>query len=109
MPAFIGGKVKWILDGDGFSQPYIPDDPDYKKIVPESKIELFDVRKDISEKHDLSASMPEKAMNMERMLDDWLKETGARTPVKNENFDPERWNFATAHKVDEDGNIIWVK
>ncbi|MCF8379220.1 MAG: sulfatase [Bacteroidales bacterium] len=89
-----------------FYGDYLEED-DFKKIFPQPKIELFNLRDDLSEKNDLSKIMPEKANEMEKMLDAWLKETGAKTPVVNKNFDPERWRFATAHKVDENGESIY--
>ena len=85
------------------------EEKDFSKIIPEAKIELYNLRNDISEQYDLSESMPERASEMEKMLNEWLKETGAKMPVKNENFNPEKWSYATSHRVDEDGNIIPIE
>ena len=46
--------------------------------------ELFNLHNDISEKNDLSARMPEKVRELDAMLAIWLRDTGARMPVKNE-------------------------
>jgi len=45
--------------------------------------ELFNLEDDLSEKEDLSGSMPEKVNELDAELTDWLKETGAKLPRKN--------------------------
>lgn len=84
------------------------EESDYSKIVAKPKLELYNLRDDLSEHYDLSEKMPGKVNEMEKLLDAWLKETGARTPTKNKNFDPGKWKYATAHKVDENGNAIYL-
>ena len=42
-------------------------------IVPETKIELYNIKEDISESKDLAKIMPEKAKNMKAKMDAWLK------------------------------------
>ncbi len=56
----------------------------------ESRVELYNLKKDIGETTDLAATQPNKAAAMRRRLEDWLRVTGAQIPVKNPNFDPVR-------------------
>ncbi len=42
--------------------------------------ELFNLRRDISEKHDLSDRMPSKVEELDDLLRAWLEETGAKLP-----------------------------
>lgn len=85
------------------------EESDLEKIVPQAKIELFDVRNDISEQFDLADAMPVKVKKMEAMLNDWLEETGAKMPVMNPNFDAEKWKNASSHSVDEKGNSLGIE
>jgi arylsulfatase A-like enzyme len=48
-------------------------------------VELYDLRTDLGEKHDLSAEMPEKAAEMREALHAWRKEVGAVMPKPNPN------------------------
>ena len=43
--------------------------------------ELFNLREDIGEKIDLAEKMPEKVEELDGLLNDWLKETGAKLPI----------------------------
>ncbi|TRX54917.1 sulfatase [Thalassomonas sp. M1454] len=52
--------------------------------------ELYNLEQDISEQNDLVAIQTEKAQELRMLLDGWLKETGALTPVINPNFDAEK-------------------
>ncbi len=56
--------------------------------------ELFDLRNDLSETTDLSDSLPGKVEEMNTVLEQWLKETGARIPVPN----PEYFGILTFQK-----------
>ncbi len=82
------------------------DESDLQKIVSQAKIELFDVRNDISEQFDLVEAMPEIALKMEVMLDKWLEETEAKKPIENSNFDEGKCKYASSHKVDENGSVL---
>ncbi len=44
-------------------------------------VELYNVRKDISEKNDLSSELPELASRLKGKLSSWLKESGAAMPT----------------------------
>lgn len=56
----------------------------------DGKVELFNLADDIGETKNLAAAEPERAARMKRMLHDWLKETGAKMPTKNPNFNPDK-------------------
>lgn len=79
---------------------------DYKKIIPGERYELYRIRDDISEKRDLAQALPEKTAELKTKLHAWLKETGARMPVLNPAFDPEKWQYHTYSNVDFSGKII---
>lgn len=55
---------------------------DYKLIefYDDGSVELYDVTNDISEEHDLSEEMPERAAAMKAKLDRWLESSGAKMP-----------------------------
>ena len=57
---------------------------DYKLIerYEDDSVELYNLRKDLSEKTDLAAKMPQKAKQLKAELDKWLKETGAKMPKR---------------------------
>ncbi len=44
--------------------------------------ELYNLRDDLSERHDLAGSQPEKRRELGRRLDGWLKEVGAQMPIE---------------------------
>ncbi len=55
----------------------------------DGKIELYNLKDDLSEKKDLAGTMPEKAEELHRTLIEWRKSVGAPVPVeKNPQYDP---------------------
>ena len=50
--------------------------------------ELYNLKDDISEKHDLAAANPAKRQELSTRLDAWLKSVGAQMPVPNVNYRP---------------------
>jgi len=44
--------------------------------------ELFNLKEDIGEKHELAEKMPEKVKELDALLKNWLKETGAKLPIQ---------------------------
>ena len=54
--------------------------------------ELYNLREDIGEAHDLAEEMPEKAAAMQTLLAEWRDEVGAAMPVANPDFDEARRN-----------------
>jgi len=56
---------------------------DYKLIewYENSRIELYNLKNDIGERHDLATQMPKKAVELRRMLHKWRKQTNAKMPT----------------------------
>jgi arylsulfatase A-like enzyme len=48
----------------------------------DDRVELYNVKDDISEKRDLAAASPEKAAELRNMLHEWRKEVGAHMPTQ---------------------------
>jgi len=72
-------------------QPYsIIRDGDWKLIYwyENEKVELYNIADDLSEKNDLAHQKPEKVKELEKKIKTWLKETGAKLPVKNSEYNP---------------------
>jgi arylsulfatase A len=53
-------------------------------------VELYNVRDDIGEEHDLAPAQPQKAEELKTRLHAWRKEVGAQMPTPNPNFDPSK-------------------
>jgi arylsulfatase A-like enzyme len=51
-------------------------------------LELYNLRQDLGEQHDLAARQPEKVKALHAKLVAWRKEVGALMPVPNPDFDP---------------------
>jgi len=56
----------------------------------DSRLELYNLKRDIGERENFAATMPEKAAELRKMLDDWRKSVGARMPTSNPKFDASR-------------------
>jgi arylsulfatase A-like enzyme len=52
----------------------------------DGQVELYNLRADLGEQHDLAAEMPEKAAELRRMLREWREEVGAVMPQPNPNW-----------------------
>jgi len=52
------------------------------------KVQLFNIRKDPGEQHDLAASEPAKVKELTAMLHAWRKKVNANMPVPNPKYDP---------------------
>ena len=70
----------------------IPINDDFKLIEfhDDSRVELYNVREDIAESHDLASSQPETAKRLRARLHAWREEVGAQMPVPNPHYDPKR-------------------
>jgi arylsulfatase A-like enzyme len=66
---------------------------DYKLIewYEDNSVELYNLKSDIGEKHDLAKEMPEKAAELRGMLGRWLKQMNAKMPVAGPRDDFEVW------------------
>jgi arylsulfatase A-like enzyme len=60
---------------------------DYKLIefYEDNRVELYNLRDDLGERHDLAARTPEKAAELRRLLHEWRGQVGARMPTLNPN------------------------
>src|ERR1051326_7846187 len=52
------------------------------------RVELYNLRDDIGEQHDLAAQMPAKADELRARLHAWRQEVGAQMPSRNPAYDP---------------------
>ncbi len=52
--------------------------------------ELYNLKADLSERHNLAESNPDKRTELDTRLDDWLKEVGAQMPVPNPQYQTDR-------------------
>ncbi len=61
---------------------------DYKlvELFESGKLELYNLKEDISESNDLSESMKEKTEELHRLLIDWRKKMNAQMPNKNPDY-----------------------
>ena len=61
---------------------------DYKliKLYEGDKIELYNLKDDLSEKNNLAEKQPERTAELKKMLDAWLKETNAKFPKPNPKY-----------------------
>jgi uncharacterized sulfatase len=87
--------IHWFgdyMDTTGFT----PDDKPYGKLVVGPRTELYNLREDPRETHDLAAAHPMKVKTLMRRLETWWKDTGAKLPMKNPDFDEKRWWTGTA-------------
>jgi uncharacterized sulfatase len=82
--------IHWFgdyLDTRGFT----PDDKVYGKLVVGPRTELYNLRADVSETNDLAAAQPEKVKQLTAALEAWWKDTGAKFPEKNPDYDAKNW------------------
>jgi arylsulfatase A-like enzyme len=73
---------------------------DYKLIewYEDGRTELYNLRDDIGEQHDLAATMTDKVQELGRMLQVWRSETGAKMPAGEPRSDFEVWRQARDRK-----------
>ena len=63
---------------------------DWKLTAQQSKVGLFDLGKDASEKNDLAKQMPEKVAELTKLMDSWLAEMAAPIGGEGRRFGMER-------------------
>jgi arylsulfatase A-like enzyme len=66
---------------------------DYKLIewYEDNSVELYNLKNDIGEKHDLAKKMPDKAAELQGMLARWRTEMNAKMPAQGPRDDFETW------------------
>ena len=62
------------------------------------RVELYNLKDDIGEQHNLTAQMPEKVEELRARLHEWRKEVGAQMPSPNPNYDPSKPEHSPAAK-----------
>ncbi len=62
------------------------------------RVELYNLRDDIGEQHNLAATMPAKASELRDRLHAWRKEVGAQMPSRNHAYDPSKPEHEPAAK-----------
>jgi arylsulfatase A len=65
---------------------------DYKLIefFNDMRVELYNIREDISEEHDLAPTHPKQVEQLRNRLHAWRTEVGAQMPLPNPGYDPTR-------------------
>jgi len=53
-----------------------------------NRLELYDLSRDVGEKQDLAATMPDRAQAMRLRLHEWIRGCGATVPGPNSRYDP---------------------
>jgi uncharacterized sulfatase len=82
--------IHWLgdyLDTTGFT----PDDKPYGKLVVGPRTEVFNLREDPNETHNLATDRPKKTTHLNNALNAWLKRTKAKLPTPNPDFNEKRW------------------
>jgi arylsulfatase A-like enzyme len=71
---------------------------DFKLIefLDDFRVELYNLREDIGEQHNLAAQQPAKVEELRTRLHNWRKEVGAQMPTRNPNYDPTKPEHDTA-------------
>jgi hypothetical protein len=61
---------------------------DYKLIewFEDMRVELFNLKDDLGEHHDLAASLPEKTTALRQQLHNWRKSVDAQMPTPNPDY-----------------------
>ena len=75
---------------------------DYKliKYFETNQTVLFNIAEDIGERHNIAAEMPEKAAELEALLDGYLESVQADMPVANPDYDPARESWVGTRNYD---------
>jgi arylsulfatase A-like enzyme len=64
----------------------------------DGRVELYNLREDLSETKDLAATSPEKAAELRKKLADWRTSVGAQMPTPNPDYDPAKGKSDPAGK-----------
>jgi len=56
----------------------------------DGKVELYDLRHDVGERHDLSRTYPDVTGRLRARLAGWRSEVGAQLPTPNPDYNPDR-------------------
>lgn len=81
----------WVRQGDWKLIRAYGENPDRS-----DRCELYNLRDDVGEAHNLAAAMPAKVQELGGLITRFLKETKAVTPILNPTYDPEKERAARA-------------
>ncbi len=56
----------------------------------DGRLELYNLKRDIAEKNNLTSKMPQKAAQLQQKLAAWRESVGAKMPTPNPDYDPAR-------------------
>jgi arylsulfatase A-like enzyme len=65
----------------------------------DGRVELYNLREDLSETKDLAAASPEKTAELRKKLADWRTAVGAQMPTPNPDYDPAKDKAGPAGKT----------
>jgi arylsulfatase A-like enzyme len=60
------------------------------ELYDDDRVELYNLRDDIGEQHDLAAKMPDKVSELRAQLRAWREQVGAQMPTPNPAYDPSK-------------------
>jgi len=63
----------------------------------DGRLELYNLKNDISEQHNLAHEMPEKAEELKKMIDDWRKSVDAQMMTPNPDYDGKPYSIRNSH------------
>ena len=74
-------------------------DGDFKLIefFDDMRVELYNLKDDLSEQHDLAAQLPDKTNQLRDKLHAWRKQVDAQMPTPNPDYDPNKPQFDPAN------------
>ena len=74
---------------------------DYKLIefFNEMRVELYNIRDDVGERHDLAREQPERLAQLRSRLHAWREQVGAQMPVPNPAHEPRKAEYNPPPKV----------
>ncbi len=81
---------------------------DYKLIefFEDMHVELYNLRDDIGEQHNLASQMPDKANELRNRLHEWRKAVGAQMPTPNSKYDPTKPEHTPPKKQNKPVNKV---
>jgi arylsulfatase A len=67
------------------------------------RVELYNLREDIGEAHNLVSQMPDKVDELRKRLHEWRQQVGAQMPTRNPSYDPLKPEHSPAAQNKTDG------
>lgn len=78
------------LDNDGPATVLFLGNLKAYKSYESGELRLYDLAKDLGERNDLAKQMPDRAAELEKRINDYLKAINAQMPTANPNYDPSK-------------------